>query len=251
MAERKTKVVDASPFEEDTTRSEPLPSSKKVSQSNKSTPNQKTKTTTPFEIFNYCIDRAENLIKIHQAAHGKKTKPEKYLADAHRAAIVLSISALDAFIRTYVIEKIRQLLANKSQPLPQALNEKIKKFCDADSLLEAARNDDLLDRVEKAFLNDFQKKSFQGTKIINEILQLIGIKDVFHSVAMKAKMNEDQIKQDLDEYTERRHLIAHRGDYDLQQQPPKEKVITKKYVKDCIKVVKVVAKHIKELEKAK
>lgn len=250
MVERKKQLVDASPYEKSVDKDQPLPSSKGATSAKKSVAT-KSKTTTPYEIFTYCIERAENLIKIHKAAHGKKTKPEKYLADAHRAAIVLSISALDAFIRTFVIERVRQLLANKSEALPPSLVDQIKKFCNSDSLLEAARKDDLLDRVEKAFLSDFKKKSFQGTKNIEEILQLIGIKDVFHSVALKAKMNEDQIKQDLDEYTNRRHLIAHRGDYDLQQQPPKEKVITKKYVNECIKVVKVVAKYIKDLEKVK
>jgi hypothetical protein len=163
----------------------------------------------------------------------------------------LSISALDAFIRTFVIERIRKLLLQKSDPLPALLIEKIKKICDADSLLEAARKDDLIERVEKAFLSDFEKRSFQGTKNIEEILKLIGIKNVFHTVALNAKMNEDQIKENLDNYTNRRHLIAHRGDYDLKQQPPKENVITKKYAEDCIKLVNVVAEYIKDLEKVK
>lgn len=244
----KNQNADTSPIEESISNITSSVASKSVK---KSGLGSKAKPTIPYEIFIFCIERAENLIKIHQAAHGKKTKPEKYLADAHRAAIVLSISALDAFIRTFVIEKIREQIANKSNRLPPPLVDKIKRFCDADSLLEAARKDDLLDRVEKAFLNDFEKRSFQGTKNINEILKLIGIDDVFHLVAHKAKMNEDQIKADLDKFTERRHLIAHRGDYDLQQQPPKENVITKKYVTECIKLVKVVARNIKELEKVK
>lgn len=249
MSKKSSKNTDVSPYVRNVGKN--LPTSKNATKPIKNSTTVKAKATTPYEIFNYCIKRSENLIKIHQMAHGKQKKPEKYLADAHRAAIVLSISALDAFIRTFVIDKIRQLLMNKSEPLPTSLKDKIKKFCDLDSLLEAARKDDLLDRVEKAFLNDFQKRSFQGTKNINEILEMVGIKNVFHSVAHKASMNEDQIKSDLDEYTERRHIIAHRGDYDLQQQPPKEIPITKKHVTNCIKIVKIIAKHIKDLEKIK
>lgn len=203
---------------------------------------------TPFDIFNFCIQRAVNLLKIHKAAHGKNVKPEKFLADAHRATIVLAVSALDAFIRTFIINRVRNIIADKSKILPNDLIDKIKKFIDQDSLIDAARKDDLLDRVEKAFLNDFKKKSFQGTKAIEEIMNIIGIKNVFHLVASKAKMNEDQIKNDLDMYTERRHLIAHRGDYELTQQPPVENIITKKYAENCIKLVKVVAKNINALE---
>ena len=102
------KNSDVSPVEKGVVNKAPSVSSTTTKQAKKTISGSKSKPTTPFEVFNYCIERAENLIKIHQAAHGKKTKPEKYLADAHRAAIVLSISALDAFIRTFVIEKIRE-----------------------------------------------------------------------------------------------------------------------------------------------
>ena len=128
MTIEKKPSIDASPFEEKVDKKQPQVSSKGIVPSRKVASISKSKPTTPYEVFNYCIERAENLIKIHQAAHGKRTKPEKYLADAHRAAIVLSISALDAFIRTFVIERIRQLLASKSKPLPSPLNDKIKNF---------------------------------------------------------------------------------------------------------------------------
>ena len=57
-------------------------------------------TLTSFDIFGFCIERAQNLIKIHKAAHGRQERPERFLADAHRAAIVLAISALDAYVGT-------------------------------------------------------------------------------------------------------------------------------------------------------
>ena len=116
MSKKKSQDLDASPIEKSFETNKPIPSSKKASHSQNIIP--KTKVTTPYEIFVFCIERAENLLKIHKAAHGKKIKPEKYLANAHCAAIVLSISALNAFIRTFVIERIRQILLKKSEPLP-------------------------------------------------------------------------------------------------------------------------------------
>jgi hypothetical protein len=203
--------------------------------------------TTSFDIFTHCIERAQNLLKIHEAAHGRKAKPERYLADAHRAAVVLAISALDAFIRSFVIERVRSLLANKSATLPGPLADRIKSFLKDDALLEAARKDDLLDRVEKAFREDFEKKSFQGTRQITESLKLIGHSDVFHAVAMSAEENEDTLRRCLDGFTNRRHMIAHRGDYDLSQNPPREFPITKKEAQECIKIVGLVAAHINKL----
>lgn len=202
---------------------------------------------TSYDIFEVCIGRAGNLLKIHDAAHGKQGKPERYLADAHRAAIVLAISALDAFVRTFLVDRIRRLLADKSATLPGLLSEQIRKFLKDDQLLEAARKDDLLDRVEKAFQADFERRSFQGTRSIGEIMKLIGHDDIFHEVAKAAKMNEEQLCASLDHFTNRRHVVAHRGDYDLHQRPQKENVVTKRDAQDCIKTVKVVALHISKI----
>lgn len=202
---------------------------------------------TSYDIFDLCVQRAKNLVKLHEAAHGKAGKPERYTSDAHRAAIVLAVSALDAFVRDFVITRTRVLLASKSLALPAALSAQIKKFLKDDDLLEAARKDDLLERVEKAFRSDFERRSFQGTKNIEEHLRIVGYDAVFHEVAVNAHVNEDTLREDLDRFTQRRHAIAHRGDYDLTQNPPKENVVTKKDAEDCIKLMCRIATHMHEL----
>ncbi len=200
-----------------------------------------------YNIFDLCIQRARNLVKLHEAVHGKAGKPEKYTSDAHRAAIVLAISALDAFVRDFVIARTRTLLASKAVALPAALSAEIKKFLKDDVLIDAARKDDLLERVEKAFRGDFERRSFQGTKNIEEQLSIVGYDDVFHEVAVKAQLNEDKLREDLNRFTERRHAIAHRGDYNLTENPPKENVVNKKDAEDCIKLVSLIAKQMYEL----
>lgn len=199
------------------------------------------------DIFLLCVQRARNLVKLHEAAHGKAGKPEKYTSDAHRAAIVLAVSALDAFVRDFVIAKTRELLQERLKTIPEALAIEIKKFLKDDALLEAARKDDLLERVEKAFRADFEKRSFQGTKNIEEQLKVVGYVDIFHEVAVRAHMNEDSLRADLDRFTKRRHAIAHRGDYDLSQNPPPEQIVTKKDAEDCIKLVTRIAKTMHEI----
>lgn len=205
------------------------------------------KRLTSHDIFLLCIERSKNLIKVHELCHGKQAKPQKYLSDTFRGSIILSISALDAFLRTFMIDKIRELLADRKTELNKCLAEEIKRYLKDDGLLEAARKDDLLDRVGKAFEDVFGKKSFEGTKNITEFMHLLGYNDIFHNVAKEAKMNEESLRADLDKYTNRRHIIAHRGDYDLSQNPPKQQVITKKEAIQCIRLVTKIAKHINTL----
>lgn len=204
-------------------------------------------TLTSYDVFLMCVARSENLIRLHAAAHGRRAKPERFMGDAHRAAIVLAVSALDAFVRTFIIARSRTIIADKTRPLPGPLRDHIKRFVKDDDLLEAARKDDLLDRVAAAFRADFERRSFQGTKAIAEYMKLVGFDDVFHDVAIDAGVNEETLCRSLDRFTDRRHTIAHRGDYDLSQNPPKENVVTKRQATDCIKLVKLIAKHVHEL----
>ncbi|MBI3853120.1 MAG: hypothetical protein HY298_22955 [Verrucomicrobia bacterium] len=209
------------------------------------------RTLDAHAVFKLCIGRANNLLKIHETAHGKsQSRPEAYLADAHRAAIVLAISALDAYVRTCCLERIRMILVDRKKPLPGPLANEIKRLIKDDHLLEAARMDDLLSRVDKAFWQEFQRKSFQGVKNITDCLQIAGFTDVFHEVAVSISINEDNLKIELTRFTERRHAIAHQGDYDLSQNPPVESSIRKKDALDCIKLVSQIAATIHKLSKA-
>lgn len=205
----------------------------------------------PYEIFNLSIERAKNLHKIHKAANDNGSLKTEELQDAYRASIVLSISALDAFIRIFIIEKIRDLIGKTDEKLPGSLTDKIKIFIKPEYLIEAARKNDLSDRVEKRFQADFDNKSFQGTKNINENMQLIGFKDIFKDISTRANINERTLKDKLDKYTLRRHMIVHKGDYDLAKVPPQEIRISKKEANECKNLVVEIAKHIHALEKNK
>ncbi len=135
-------------------------------------------------------------------------------------------------------------MADKKMSIPDPLKDQIRKFIKDDELFEAARKDDLHVRVEKAFRNDLEKRSYQGPAGIEEALKLVGYPGILHQVAMNSRSNEDQLRTDLERHTKRRHSIAHRGDYDMEQNPPVEKPIKKKDAEDCIKMVKLIAHHI-------
>ena len=207
----------------------------------------KVKPTTPYDIFDYSIKRAENLIKAHTELHGKKSAPLAYLSDILRASIVLSISALDAFVRTLVVDGINAIIKDTSKKVPDELAKQIQEYLGVKGLFDAARTGDLSSAIDEVFRERFEEKSFQGIKNILDVMRLIGHKDIFKEIAEKASKNEKNLKDDLNEFTRRRHLIAHCGDYDLSTTPPADNSITKKYADDCIRLVKLVAKNINEI----
>ena len=200
--------------------------------------------TTPFAVFERSIDRAQNLFTIHKMAHREATRPPALLADIRRAAMVLAVSALDAYVRTLVISRVLAKLKDVSKQLPDKLRQQLKELLGQDALLDAARIGDLPSRVEKALKEKFEESSFQGVQKITEVMRLIGFEDIFKDVARSASKNEPELKERIGRFTKTRHIISHCGDYDLSQTPPAENQITKKEAQDCIDLIRVVAREI-------
>jgi len=209
------------------------------------------KSITPYDVFAKCIIRAENLISVHDSTEDIEEISEEHYCDCYRAAVVLSISALDAFIRKIVVSEIRKIISENSKVLNNELSDYLKKLLNQDKLLEAARKYNLLDMVENAVKDDFSTKSFQGEWKITSYLKMVGYKDIFAEVSIKADINERNLKRKLAQFTNRRHIIAHSGDYDLNQTPHKENAINKTYTNECIDMVKLFAKTIHEIMEEK
>lgn len=205
-----------------------------------------TKTLSSYDIFEKCIARAENLISFHTATESVEEISEQHYCDCYRSAVVLSISALDAFIRKTVISEIVNTISSKNSLNPK-LNEYLKGLLNQDKLLDAARQYNLLEKVEEAIKSDFETKSFQGEWKITSYMEMVGYKDIFSEVSIAADINEKNLKRKLNVFTNRRHIIAHSGDYDLNQSPHKENDITKEYANQCIETVILFAKTINDL----
>jgi hypothetical protein len=206
-----------------------------------------TKQLTAYEIFEKCIERAENLVSLESSTKKVKGITKRHYCDCYRAAIVLSISALDAFIRKIVISGISEIVANNKKSLNDKLKRYITELLNQDKLLEAARNYNIIETVECAVKEDFVKKSFQGEWKISSYLELVGYDNIFSQVATKANINEKNLRKDIETYTSRRHIIAHSGDYDLSQNPHKEFEITISDANNCIKVVKTFVRNINNI----
>jgi hypothetical protein len=204
---------------------------------------------TPYDIFQRCIKRAQNLIDFHSEDKGSEI--EEHFCDAYRAAIVLSISALDAFIRSIVTEKINNILLDNTKELPEKLSSYLKNLLNQDKLLLAARKYNLHEVVDKHIKEDFGTKSFQGEWKIKTFMELVGYQNIFKQVSEKADISETNLMKKLETYTQRRHVIAHSGDYDLNNTEQKENDITKKFAQDCVDIVNKFAKHVNEIYQKK
>ncbi len=213
--------------------------------------NEETGSLTAYDIFEKCIVRAENLISVHSSTEEIDAISEEHYCDCYRAAVVLSISALDAFIRKIVVTEISKILSDDSKPLNDELAEYIKNLLNQDKLLDAARKYNLIEKVEAAVKDDFSTKSFQGEWKINSYLNLVGYKNIFSEVSIRADINEKNLIRKLTLFTNRRHVIAHSGDYDLNQVPHKEHDIQKTYADECTKIVRLFAKTIHEIMEEK
>ena len=74
---------------------------------------EETSTLSSYEVFEKCIKRAENLISFHSSTEKIEEISEQHYCDCYRAAVVLSISALDAFVRKVVISEIVKMISDK------------------------------------------------------------------------------------------------------------------------------------------
>lgn len=208
-----------------------------------SSPNEDSSPLNSFEVFEQCIKRAENLISIHVSTESIEEISDQHYCDCYRAAVVLAISALDAFVRKIVISGILKQI-NSNGALNPKLSEYLKGLLNQDKLLDAARKSDLNRVVEEAVRADFETVSFQGDWKISSFMEMIGFKDIYSDVSMKANVNEKNLKRDLGIYTKRRHVIAHSGDYDLNRMPHNENTIDKDFAVNCIGTVRMFAQTI-------
>ncbi len=209
------------------------------------------KSEQAFRIFNSGIKRAENLLSINlTSTEDTLSISEDKLEDSYRAVIVLGISALDAYIKTFLIVKIKKSLLERN--LSRDLKIYIKEeLFSKDELHQVVLENNFYEKVVAKFDQDFEKRSFQGQKSIDKFMKLAGFTQVFKQIANSADRSVDILLSSIEEYTQRRHLIVHCGDHDLTQTELTENKIKKEYASKCIDLVKLIVKEIHKISQSK
>lgn len=208
---------------------------------------EKTASDQAYLIFESGIKRAENLLEINIDSEGTALNiPESKLLDSYRAVMVLSISALDSYIKTFLIVEIKKSLTERN--LSTDLKKYIKEeLFNKEELHQVVLEINFYDQVIKKFDADFEKRSFQGQQSIDKFMKLAGMNQIFKQISISADRSIDNILSSIENYTQRRHLIVHCGDHDLTQTQLTENVIDRKIASDCIAMVKLIATEIHKL----
>jgi hypothetical protein len=212
---------------------------------------KKTSSEQAYLIFESGIKRAENLLEINIDSSGALLNiSEDKLLDSYRAVMVLSISALDSYIKTFLIVEIKKSLSERN--LSSDLKNYIKEeLFNKDELHQVVLENNFYDKVIQKFDADFEKRSFQGQKSIDKFMKLAGMNQIFKQISISADKSIDNILSSIENFTQRRHLIVHCGDHDLTQTELTEIVIDQKAASDCIELVKLIAREIHKISQSK
>jgi hypothetical protein len=213
-------------------------------------PKEEKNSAIEFDIFSSGIKRAENLLCIDLNSDSESIEiTEDKLKDSYRAVVVLSISALDAYIKMFLIIKIKNSLNEKK--LPSDLKRYIKdELFSKDELHQVVLENSFYDKVIEKFDADFEKRSFQGQKSIDKFMKLAGYNQIFKQIADSADKSINNLLRSIEEYTTRRHLIVHCGDHDLNQTEITENSISKDYASNCLDLVKLIANEIHKISQS-
>lgn len=197
--------------------------------------------------FNVTIVAADSLVAMyrelrqsrHLGARGRLDAANADLLWLPRSAVVVSVSALDAYVHHVVEERVPHLLRGH-QPPPDALCERLAgvltirnatNFRDALPILVA---NDTLDQIVARFRNQtLGFLAFQAPEKIEEAYRLIGRDQIFTEVAaiwQGPNTEPDDLKRRLAAYVRRRNQIAHEGDLEANGQP---RPVQPEYAANC------------------
>lgn len=190
---------------------------------------------TAIEHFQSSITAADDLVAIYAELRRSRGLGRRGRLDADnldllslpRAAVVASLSALDAYVHAVIYERIPEVLKHEHVPLPlcelmasalpirngQTFRDAVPLLAAQDSLLE------LCLRVKERTLAFI---SYQAPEKIISGYELIGHADIFEAVSAiwpGPGTTANDIRRNLATYVRRRNQIAHEGDHEANGQP--------------------------------
>jgi len=169
---------------------------------------------------------------------GRLTPQNEDLLWLPRSAVVASLSALDAYVHTVIIERVP--VALQSNPIPNALCEAMANLIPIknagtfrDALPTLAAHNIYSELTEKLKEKTLSFVSYQAPEKIASGYELIGCANIFDLVSeiwQGPRSSSDDLRRSLAGYVKRRNQIAHEGDRELNgtvrhMQP--------KYANDC------------------
>lgn len=195
---------------------------------------------SPLDQFNISISRVRDLIAVHNSVKAQST-PVLDLSDILRAALVLSVSALDFYVHEIVrlgMLEIHQGL----RPEPPAFSRFQISLGSAREGLNVAQNLDYW--LENEIRQTHSYKSFQQPDNIADAIRLISDKKLWKEVAKVMGRPDQDVKKELKVIVNRRNQIAHEADINPTLGLGDRWVINEVLVNDAVNFIEQVVQSI-------
>lgn len=154
-----------------------------------------------------------------------------------RSSVVMSMSALDAYVHAVIIDRVPALLLSNSAP--DSLLElyssllPVKNANGFKEIMKYINSTNPVQQLTDKVRDHLSFMSYQAPEKITAGFELVGVKNIFQQVSdtwQGRNSTADDLRRFLANYYKRRNQIAHEGDV---EHNGSSRAITPKYAKDC------------------
>jgi len=210
------------------------------------------------ENFRKTIKRAEAMISLHKTLC-PRGKPKVEYSDILRAAVVISVAAMDGYFHERIPESLAPFVrAKKGKNLPGRLLQIVKDSVCHDRLIEILFEERPLSHLVTIVRKATADRTYQDAGKIEQAVGMLGVDDLWFKVGQKLKLSKEKAKNYVQSYVGRRHQIVHRGDYGQTKRSKNQvKPMGRAYAQRCVREVgrfveaidEVIEAAVAELEK--
>ena len=185
-----------------------------------------------FRIFEINVNRSRAFIRVFDGTETsrKQGRPTNDEVELLRGALVFSVGALDNFITELILELVPKF-GGGGEAMKQPLTEIAKADPSLSLRVALAGPGGAEDEFRAALSNWLETKSFQGVEKIIAALRYV-------SVTMDESTLPRDWKKSLNDFTERRHQIVHRGN---------TTVVKREKAQECTDLVEAIGKAINKV----
>jgi hypothetical protein len=182
-----------------------------------------------FKVFDLNVKRSRAFIRVFDGTETsrKQGRPTNDEVELLRGALVFAVGALDNFITELILELVPKFGCS-GEAMKQPLTEIAKADPSLSLRVALAGTGNPEDEFRNALSNWLETKSFHGVEKILVALGYIG-------VTIDESTLPTTWKQSLNDFTERRHQIVHRGD---------KSVVKREQAQECTDLVEAIGKAI-------
>lgn len=202
--------------------------------------------TGPFKTLmhwpqRYNIDRVDSkdvilVIRDNSNLEREDFSTEK-LDDLLRAALVMAVSAMDAYFHAKVLQYVVKRSKQVTVPA-RLLNHRIL----VSDFIVGTKKERSNSALRAAIERYLSHQTLQDPNKIASALSLIGVSDFWEAVARELGQDREMLKSNIGKIVKRRNQIAHEGDLSQSKKIRNtSRAISPKYVSDAIKLFRKVA----------